>query len=110
MTPELRDRLLGSAGLSDDLHVRLQPYDRAQSFTNDRVILDAQNTDGRLSHGPHASMVIVILSQNASWRTARARCRTDGHGPGGTPRVRELSPESRFRSSMSSRSSISHRS
>jgi hypothetical protein len=43
MTPEFDDRLFGCICQTDHQHVGLQTDDRIQSFTKDRMILNAQD-------------------------------------------------------------------
>jgi hypothetical protein len=46
MAPEFRNCLRGIVCLSDHQHVGLQTDDRVQSFTNDGMILNAQDANG----------------------------------------------------------------
>jgi hypothetical protein len=50
MVAEFCHGLLSITGLGDEEHVRLRTDDRLQPFTNNRVILDTQDSNSLLSH------------------------------------------------------------
>jgi hypothetical protein len=68
MAPEFGDCLRGSACLSDHQHVGLQTDDRLQSFTNDRMILDASMAQA------HAIRILLLKRQQCGCRNSYSWC------------------------------------
>jgi hypothetical protein len=48
--PELLDRLATVRCFGNEVHVRLIPYDRRDPFTQQRVIVNAENANSRNRH------------------------------------------------------------